>query len=395
MNDAIAEFKIFYLSKTNLPKFNARTSLYMIPEQNRTLSFPFRRTRNVDELISNSEQNNFKFLRLLAAILVVFGHSFGVIQKDLDPVFLLSNGAFTSSFLGLAIFFFLSGLLVSQSFAQSSSIKNFAWRRILRIYPAACLSILLCALLLGPAISTLAIKDYFSDLKFFSFLSSCILIRIHYFLPGVFEHSPLGAPVNVSLWTISLELKLYAGLLIFSLIPLKRKALLLLFILLLLTGFGYYFPKPLQSFIGRFIHGPVSLQSYTVLTPFFLVGMLVFYLRKKIRIVAGWLPVFLVLLVLVCTVKELRVIELLAFPGLILLAAGFKINLVKKITPKPDLSYGIYVFAFPVQQIIANSLGPKTNWIFFLYAMLAVLPLAAASWYFIEKPALGLKDRVK
>jgi peptidoglycan/LPS O-acetylase OafA/YrhL len=358
-------------------------------------SQPIALAGNVDELISRAENNNFKFLRLLAAVLVVFGHSFGVIQKDLDPVFRISNGAFTSSFLGLAIFFFLSGLLVSQSVEQSSSVKNFAWRRILRIYPAAVTSILLCAFVLGPLVSSLPLKDYFKDSGFFSFLSSCILIRIHYFLPGVFDHSPLGAPVNVSLWTISLELKLYTGLLLFSLLPIKRKHLLLFLASIVLLIFGYYFPGKLSSFLGRLFPGPVSLQAYTVLTPFFLLGMLVFHLRKKIFIRMNWLPLLSIFLVLLCVVKELRILEIIVFPGFILLAAAFGTTWIKRITPKPDLSYGVYVFAFPVQQIIANYLFPHSNYTFFLLGMIAVIPLAGASWYLVEKPALGLKYRVK
>jgi peptidoglycan/LPS O-acetylase OafA/YrhL len=58
-----------------------------------------------------------------------------------------------------------------------------------------------------------------------------------------------------------------------------------------------------------------------------------------------------------------------------------------------DFSYGLYIYAFPIQQLIALMLPtvmPLTN---FIYTIPLALALAVPSWYFVEKPLLALKNR--
>jgi len=174
------------------------------------------------ESIAGEDRNNFKFIRLAAALLVVEGHTRRLFHREAD---IDSNIQFHILYLGLPTFFFLSGLLVAQSLEKSSSWKQFVWKRILRLYPAPCLSILCCACIMGPILTTLPLKSYLTSPMLYQYLAGCSIIKIFYRLPGVFDHSVNGSQgVNNSLWSLTLEWKLYAGLLIVSLIRVPYKS---------------------------------------------------------------------------------------------------------------------------------------------------------------------------
>src|SRR5215470_4954746 len=119
------------------------------------------------ERIENDQLNNFRLIRLIAALLVVETHSHILKERQIDVI---PYETFRFTFLGLPSFFFLSGLLVSQSLFKSSSWKNFLWKRVLRVYPAACLAVLCCALLMGPLVTEYDLKDYFSSPVLYRYL---------------------------------------------------------------------------------------------------------------------------------------------------------------------------------------------------------------------------------
>jgi len=61
-----------------------------------------------------------------------------------------------------------------------------------------------------------------------------------------------------------------------------------------------------------------------------------------------------------------------------------------------DISYGTYVYAFPMQQLLASAglykLGVP---MFAIVSIVVTLPVAAASWFALERPALKLKLKLK
>jgi peptidoglycan/LPS O-acetylase OafA/YrhL len=89
---------------------------------------------------------------------------------------------------------------------------------------------------------------------------------------------------------------------------------------------------------------------------------------------------------------HLRLLVLILIPAVNLFAATKGVSFIKKITPNADLSYGIYVFAFPFQQIVANYLRPENTREFFLLTILFVLPFALFSWFMVEKKHLALRS---
>jgi peptidoglycan/LPS O-acetylase OafA/YrhL len=352
-----------------------------------------RGTRLQDHL-QNDHQNNFTLIRLIAALIVVKQHSFSAIaQNSKDSLMSVLH----MSALGLPSFFFISGLLVSQSLELSSSWKNFLWKRFLRLYPAACLSILFCAFILGPIVTTWSIKDYFSSHVFYQFLSTCFLIQVKYQLPGVFDNSLIGhSSINSSLWTVCLELKLYLGLLFFWLLKIPGEKYFLFLLILLFFIAGQVFPNETDAAIYKLTNRHINIFGEFTCTLVFLTGVLANMYKQKITIKNSWLLFISIYFILSIYFSNL-LLHLFLFifiPAVNLFVATKGISMLKKITPKPDLSYGIYVFAFPLQQIVGNYLRPTNTWTFFLLTILVVLPFAFFSWYMVEKKALSLKRLV-
>jgi peptidoglycan/LPS O-acetylase OafA/YrhL len=324
--------------------------------------------------------------------MVIFYHSFAFTNHKKDPLAVLTNGQTNFSFVGLAIFFFLSGLLVTQSLYHSSTWKNFLWKRFLRLYPAAWLAIIFCLFILGPLLTTFSLHSYFTDPLFFQYATSLSLFRVSYLLPGVFVHSPVDPSVNAPLWSISLELKLYLGLLIFYTIKFSYKKVLIVFLVLAAVLVNSFLYDAVENSIRNFSHSFV-LYPYVAYTPYFLVGVLCFIYRHKIY--SNFYFALFASLIAYVSVKFnfFFLAKIVVIPILVLYASSFKPMLIKKITPKPDLSYGLYVFAYPVQQIISQIIR-TTNiaaWKLTLLCILCTLPFALFSWYVVEKKALSFK----
>jgi len=115
------------------------------------------------EMLSHSLKehtlNNLTALRWLAASLVLYGHSFVFLGLP-EPLFLqwVPLGP-----LGVYIFFAISGYLVSQSWDRDPHLFRFLQRRALRIFPGLAVCTILCVMVLGPLLTTLDLKTYFSN----------------------------------------------------------------------------------------------------------------------------------------------------------------------------------------------------------------------------------------
>ena len=149
-------------------------------------------------------RNNLDAVRFVAAGMVLYGHSF-VFLGLREPVFLSWTPLGP---LGVFIFFTISGYLVSESWDRDPNLWRFSMRRALRIFPGLTLCILLTILVLGPIMTTLSIRDYFSHGATLGYLKN-VALYIVYFLPGVFEHNKFPIAVNGSLWSLPVEFTMY------------------------------------------------------------------------------------------------------------------------------------------------------------------------------------------
>lgn len=335
--------------------------------------------------------NNFDALRLVAAVSVIFSHSFLLAEgrQDNEPLMLLTGGQSIFGIVGVFVFFVISGFLVTQSFEQTASPLRFLAKRGLRIYPGLAACILLCALVLGPLATTLPLKTYFASGGFYDFLLSNLVLNVeHNGLPGVrFTGFDLGTIVDGPLWSLPCEIVMYLMVLVLGSLRLLR---LWLLAPLLLVGLVCLWRDtaawPDFNFIG----------TVGWLLAFFVAGMILYKLRAH-RIFDGRLAL-LALAGLAASVP-LHVF-LLLFPlfgaYLVIYVALDRRFPVLRAARFGDLSYGLYIYGWPVQQALLYASGGRLPWWqLFPLALAIAAALAFVSWHLVEQPALRLKPKAR
>lgn len=323
-------------------------------------------------------------------MLVIFSHSFYVTGEVYnEPVSAFTNGQFEASAFGLSIFFFISGLLVTKSALDSRNVFVFLRKRIYRIYPALIALVLISVFVIGPIFTQLSVFDYFANADTWKYLYTMTGFRIRMNLPGVFSDKLYTThSFNASLWSIQIELFLYLSLAIFLFFGiLKRKKLfsyvavvvMITCIIILafktnmpvnyIRNFNLIFVFYLGSFVA--ITKPTHKQVFMILA-----SSTGAYIILKIVNFQNFDPSFLLL-------------PLISLPVYVV---GF-FNKIK-IWIKKDLSYGLYIFAFPVQQMLLKiSSFPISAYTLFYMTLLITTGLAMASWVFIEKPFIMMKNK--
>lgn len=328
------------------------------------------------------ETNNFNLIRLAAAVMIILSHcNAGLIGQLTDNTF----GGRTTA---MPVFFFLSGLLVAQSLDNSPSALSFLARRARRLYPAAIFYVLIMACIIGPFVSSYSTSAYFADPLFRQYLFTASLVQIHFLLPGVFSASPLGPVVNTSLWSIPMEIKLYLLLLLTSYLPKRRLTAFYLLLTATLVAVDLFAYAPVEEAIRHHGLPHFVLFPYTQLPICFLIGVLCYRLRTRILVRNSWL--FIICLGYIATNRYQ--IGFILIPMTVLYFATHGMRFLHRLTPRPDLSYGLYIWGFPVQQLIILY-GKPTNTTLFPLTLLLTIPIALLSWYIIEKPALRWKRR--
>lgn len=340
--------------------------------------------------------NNFHFIRFIAASLVLYGHCYPLTGRgNYDYLTVASQGIFPTSHMGVCIFFIVSGYLVSQSLQNSTTIYSFLWKRVLRIYPALMVALLSC-IIIGAICKTSPNKTYWESSETYRFLK---LIKLYPYvqnsLPGVFEKNPEKA-VNGSLWTLPYEVTMYVFLVILQLINFfkKRNLVLTLFLLAFPISVYYIFNTSSLKLIP-FIH--LSLVDTLEFGIFFMAGTLMFLFKDKIQfrlayfIIVTCLWFGLGFLHLTSSIM-IKIIGFIALPYMVLYLAQLKGRL-NNFSKLGDFSYGIYIYAYPIQQMIINFHTTNITILkLFLLSSSIVLPLSIISWYLVEERALRYKS---
>ena len=335
-----------------------------------------------------SRANNFDAVRLLAALSVVFSHSFVIAEgsEANEPFVWLTRNQCVLGLVGVFVFFIISGYLVTASFCQNPMPGRFAQRRFLRIYPGLVVNALVCALLLGPLVSSLPLQAYLAGPELSDFVYKALTLNPGPLqLPGVlFVDNSVGLLINGSLWTLRYEVMMYVFVLILGLAGMLR-----LSTAIVLTGVGIAavcFEQHLKPF-GDFGEAAWFLG-------FFGSGMAVYFLRE--RVVLHWWGVLLAFAALALFVLIGRFIMLFPLAG-----AYLVIGFARRHDPflgyskcVGDLSYGLYVYGWPAEELVMWLSGGRAVWWQIFFGALAIaLPAAWLSWHGVEKWALRLGRR--
>lgn len=292
---------------------------------------------------------------------------------------------FCNSHLGVCGFFVISGFLVAKSYTRTPNFKTYFLKRTKRIFPAYIIVILLAPLVLS-SISVLSFKDFFSSFQTFSytFWNLIFLNFMQPSLPGVFVDNLLPF-VNGSLWTMKIEEGFYLvlPLLFLFLNRIKNKNLGLFLIYLFSVLYSYVlleiFNKPL---LAKQLPGKLSL---------FVVGIYVFMnFEHFIKFKWRYLLLSVFLLILHFTMFSFLGVFPFAF-GILLLFLAYSLPFFENFSKKADYTYGIYLFHFPIIQILVHfKLFEKYNpYLVLSFMLLLVYTCAYCSWHLIEKRFLN------
>jgi peptidoglycan/LPS O-acetylase OafA/YrhL len=336
---------------------------------------------------TTTRNNNLTIIRLVAAISVTFAHSFALLAGhpyDLIPG--LHSGSFGS--LAVAVFFALSGLLITQSYVRSKSAWTYFEARWLRIFPALFFANLVTAVIVSQLVKKQGLEA-FIDIKNWRYVFGAFFFDYGYY-DHAFQNLPLDS-VNGSLWTLTIEFRLYLFVLICGLIGLfaRKYFALAIFIILTLAAIFHIDFIVLKMFPILF-HTKTYDPTILSLPLCFGLGSLVFLFRDKVPLMLT--PAIILLMGVIFIDEWLYKVLAFAYASYVF---GFHPKVyLPSLNFRFDLSYGIYVLSFPLQQISIYYKVTESPWLLFLVTMSIVFPLSFCSWYVIEKPALKLKNRL-
>jgi len=341
--------------------------------------------------------DQFNTLRLTFASAVLFSHCFelidrGRIHEPLDRLF----HTFTAGDLAVDGFFALSGYLILQSWISDPHPGRYLARRALRIYPAFLIVTLLCGLVLGPIFGGGA-AHYFGQLRSLDFTVGALLLR-EPVVPPVFIDNPYS-DVNGSLWTIQYEFMCYVIVLVAGLLARNRRALwwMLWLAALALNSLAGDALEQIRFPGSRLLLGDEP-ASFVRFLGFFGSGALCYLHRDGLRLRAAPAALCAVALVLSLFSEGAARLVLPTAGAYLLFWLAFRPaadSALHRFVQRHDLSYGMYLFAWPAQQILIRMLHLRSAWALLPLASAAAVGLGFLSWRWVERPFLALKPSTR
>ncbi len=334
--------------------------------------------------------NNFDFLRLLFASFVIISHAYplsGV--KECDLLCQVSDGKLSFSGIGVNGFFIISGYLIFQSLERSKGLIDYFWKRLLRLFPALFV-VLTATVLLAPVVYNDPLP-YLKNKAVYTYIPRNLsLYNVQFGIKGVFENNPEKSAINGSLWTIPYEFTMYILLSFLYFFNNKRVIkFLLLVTFLLLVSINVFF----ASYLGKY-YFHISSKFIFYLGAFFAAGSLLAAVNfEKIKYIKIITISSAAILILSCLFHaSIAVTEFFIDPLLIIGFGSSSAPVIKNIGKKiGDLSYGVYIYGFPVQQTLAYYF--KFGHIQLMaYGLIISYILAYFSWHLVEARALKHKN---
>jgi peptidoglycan/LPS O-acetylase OafA/YrhL len=327
--------------------------------------------------------NNFDAARLLAALSVVFSHSFLIAEgsEASEPFVRITGNQCILGLVGVFVFFIISGYLVTESHCRNPDPGRFVVHRMLRIYPGLLVNVLVCAFLIGPLITTLPRGAYLVGPELRQFLVNAVSLDPGPLeLPGVlFADNSVGRLINGSLWTLRYEVMMYLMIL-----ALGMARLLYLPTAVILTAIGIaavYFENALNPF------GDLGEMAWFL--GFFGSGMVLSLMRDRLVFDRRYALLAIAGLIAFAWLGGLITLFPLAGAYLVIYFARRYDYWLDYSRYLGDLSYGLYIYGWPAEQLVMYLSGGRAPWWQVFFGSLAIaLPAAWLSWHGIEKWAL-------
>ena len=333
------------------------------------------------------KNNNLDIIRILLALLVIFGHSAilnGESKFWIDPITYFFEYTYSGA-LAVKMFFFISGMVVTNSYLHKMDAVYFINSRIFRIMPLLFVVLIITVFVFGVILTNLQIKDYFSSLDGFSYIWRNLLFKTRFDLPGVFNDNIFPNTVNGSLWSLKYEVGCYI-IVLFSFLILGKKNKNYLNIPILLVILDSFLPE------GMFYHY-LGNNSEINLTPVsFALGS--FFAVNSNKINMNLITVFFTIIVyyIFKDTQKNHIFLIISAATIITYMSSNKSIL--KMKPKYDISYGVYLWGFIIQQTLFHYLGYIYTGLHCFIAMLFAVILGFLSYVLIEKPFMAFGKKL-
>lgn len=297
---------------------------------------------------------------------------------------------YTLGWICVAIFFAISGFLITRSFDRKPHIESWLSARVARLFPGLIVVSVLIALVYGPVFTTLAAGEYFSSVQTYTYVPRNVTLAwLQYGLPGVFVDHPYPVAINGSLWTLIHEVTCYFGVFLAGVAgALASRRLFAVGLLLYAAAYAAAALPGVSELV------PSRLADLRALSYPFVLGMAFYMWRERVRL--SWV-IAVALALLVAVLRSTPLFEpvfVAAVAYATFVVAYVPGGAIRHYNRLGDYSYGMYVYAFPVQQAaiaVAGPMSPLTN---IAIAFPITLLFAVASWYAVEKPALDRRHRL-
>ncbi|WP_078294517.1 acyltransferase [Mycobacterium sp. D16R24] len=330
--------------------------------------------------VFDRHHNALTMWRLVLAIGVILYHSWPLTGRQIDyaPAVRLLSNIFADGF------FVISGFLITAAWMRRPYLKEYWASRILRIFPGLWVCLLVVAFVIAP----IAAKIQHSTVSFSSELAYVVnnaLLNVAYFdIDGTPTDVPYPGVWNGSIWTLFFVLLCDVMVSVLGIVGLLKRRWVIptLFVVAIIWAAYVSYTPPLYSW-------PQVLARFFVV---FLAGAMLYQYQDQVP--ARWSLVALSVAIVAASgfTQNYRVIGALPLAYAVIASGA----LIRKTRLRNDLSYGVYIYAFPIQQLLAGlGLARLNPFLFFLLATAATLPLAALSWFVVEKRAMALKSRIR
>lgn len=291
---------------------------------------------------------------------------------------------------GVDGFFAISGFLITASWMRNPRPRDYFSARALRIFPGLWICLAVTAFVIAPlsvAIQGGSVAGLMASLKPLEYFLNNAVLNVYYAgIDGTPKNIPWPGVWNGSIWTLIFEAICYLAVAALGVMGLlKRKWTIPAAFVLFLCATAY-FSYPIFAMETV----PQMVARFAVM---FAAGALLYQYRNAIPARWSLVAISLGILAVSALLPNYRTIGALPL-AYVVIASGALIH-DRRLNLRNDLSYGMYIYAFPVQQFLAvlglSSLNPL---LFFTIATAATLPLAALSWFIVEQHAMSLKSRL-
>ncbi len=332
-------------------------------------------------------RNSLNGLRLVLAVLVIVSHSWPIGGYGHDP----GDGDLTLGEWAVAGFFAISGYLITSSRLHSRTLLDYLWRRVLRIYPAFLIVLLVVGFVFAPLSVMISGSGSWTPLDGFGYLWHNLGLRITQMgIPGTLEGAAYPEAWNGSLWTLWYEFLCYLvmGLLV-SVIPRRHLGRFAIVLTVVCTA---------STIVLMAIGTPsLALLNAVTLGGYFGAGAILYCYRDKVPL--SWKLAIVSVVVIAISIATATFRVLAGLPVAYLMMWLGTVLPLQRLAAKNDVSYGMYVYAFPVQQLLGLTLlavgaANIPVWAFIALSVAFTVPFAWLSWALVERPAMRFKGLV-